>query len=263
MQVTTSDGPRQSGRSRRPAPRRRWQTGRGIHDWRADDSRRSGSPSAADRCRHALTRRDPAANRRGHIARGVAFCASGLLWPCRRRSSRRFVSPCPDRQTAPAPHPDRRRIAGMTDDSFFASASAIVSRVLRDPHARRVHARAAAVVRHRLGDHVDVLLPLVGEVGTDHDLAVAGAVHFDAAARPSIASSIRHRRTPCRGRSIAGSRCRRRDRSGSRRMRPAGAPALTHALMMRSGVHGSALPGFSTSGIFNTVRRRPQRMHAG
>ena len=70
---------------------------------------------------------------------------------------------------------------------------------------------------NRRGHHVDVLLPLVGDVRSDHDLAVARSVHFDARIALSSAWSSRHRRTPCRGRTTAESRCRPRDRSGSSR----------------------------------------------
>ena len=137
--------------------------------------------------------------------------------------------------------------------SRSASASAIRSRVLGHPDARGVDAGAAAVVGDGLDHHVEVLLPVVGDVGTDHDLAVAGPVHLDARVGFPAFASTRRRRTPCRGRTSAGSRCRRHDRSGSSRRRSAGTPALIQEWMMRSGVHGSALPGLRTSGIFSTV----------
>ena len=95
-------------------------------------------------------------------------------------------------------------------------------------------------------------VPLVTAIAADQDLAVAGAVQLDA----RIAFVGAHRRDVAEEHAAAGpphdlarARVIRRVEA-ERRGRHAG---LMNAWIMRYGVHGSALPGLSTSGIFSGI----------
>ena len=50
----------------------------------------------------------------------------------------------------------------------------------RRPNAGRIDARAAGVVGDGCGNHIDVLLPIVGLVVPEKNFAEAGTVNFDA-----------------------------------------------------------------------------------
>ena len=121
--------------------------------------------------------------------------------------------------------------------------------VTRDPDAGCIDAGASGIFEDGRDHHVEIFLPLVDAVLTDHDLAVAGAVDLDAritlpklggrdVAENHSATALPQDLSAAR---VIGGIVAERLRRGT---------GLNQRLDDAVRVQGSALPGFSTNGVF-------------
>ncbi len=135
--------------------------------------------------------------------------------------------------------------------------------VLRRPDRAGVHARPPAVGRDRFHQQVEVLLPVVGLVFAEDDLASSRCRGSRRGGRSCTGPCCGRRRTPCSGRTAGGCRADPAWSVGRKPSTLAGMPALRNACRTRNGVHGSSRPGLQQQRNLERERRHPQRMHAG
>ena len=161
---------------------------------------------------------------------------------CGDRAGRRTARAAPPRPRRARPH-RRQALRQRLRDRVAVRGR---------PDAGGVDAGAAGVLERSTRPSRRGSAPSRRRVGAEQHLAVAGPVQLDARVAASRRRRRPRRRTPCRARSAAGSRRAPAWSAGSSE-RLGRRAAARNAWMMRYGVQGSALPGFSTSAVFSAI----------